>query len=115
MRMCMRCVLRDGPQYYIRPRDGLHLMRWVLCCDVLCCDVMCCDAWCGARGVGVGVGAVFGIGYSIRVRQKSWGTDGWRILPNYDAWVEAHCLVTDGLSFTIQQYYHARKFTSHTP
>ena len=51
---------------------------------------------------------VAGVGYRMRVHQMTWAKDNWRILPNFDVWVEAHSLVSDGMSFTVERYYRAR-------
>jgi hypothetical protein len=51
---------------------------------------------------------VGGVGYRMRVHQMTWGKDSWRVLPNFDVWVEVHCLVSDGILFSVQRYYRAR-------
>ena len=45
----------------------------------------------------------------------TWAKDNWRILPNFDAWVEAHSLVSDGMSFTVERYYRARTLSLFAP
>ncbi len=64
-------------------------------------DCVGCRAW-GVEG------AAGGVGYRMRVKQMTWAKDGWHILPNFDVWLEVHCLVSDGISFTVERYYRAR-------
>lgn len=50
---------------------------------------------------------VGGIAFSMK-NGKSFGSDGLRVLPNYEQWAAIHSLYSDGVTFTLTKYYAAR-------